>query len=186
MNLGHLERDYFSFLLRDGTCQAGKIRAISRESVTLDQGGRPRGQIAITRTEVLQVRDSDPLYSARSSWSDVGLVQQHKHEHLIVKLKSGKTISGPAAGVIGEQLSLRTVSDVKWIAKADLATVDWVRVTPAARLQWLAQEAGPAAVLFPNMWPRMLGIGLLMTVRLYDADQPEDNSPAACPAPPLP
>jgi len=190
MNLGHIEKDDYLFLLRYGICIQGKIQSIDLDSVTMVAAswrrGEKLGRVTTARSDVVQVLEAGIIYSNRSSWSDVQAVPAQKQQRLIVSLTSGKTLAGQPVDVGVAVLSLKQLSGVKKIPKAEIAGIEWVRPAPAEALAWAAQEGGIMVVFYPPFWPRVVGIGASMRVPLYDVSQPEDNSPAACPAPPLP
>jgi len=185
-NLKHVpwQRSY-TFLARDLHCVTGEIVSVSADSVTLKL---PKGEVTkMDRTDVLRVsgRPSYIIYSGRSSWSDVVGRRPYSTEGARIRTKDGKTHSGMFLGASDSDITVGQANGSINIAKADVSTFDIVSYTPLSdKDEYWAEECGvlPICLLNVRLWPRSLGIGLRMHIRLYDSSLPEDNRPIACKA----
>ena len=69
------------------------------------------------------------------------------------------------------------------IVKNQIKTIDLTTGTPLSDRDeyWVRECAFPViCALRVSLWPRMLGKGARLHVRLYDASQPEDDRPMVC------
>lgn len=178
--LGNLERSNpYTFVLRDGTCQTGKIRGVEETRIILESGAE------VQKPNVLWVGEGmsphEVLYSGRSSWSDVRHVEPGRLEALNVRLKSGKSMQGPVVTASESQITIKHYGRSVRIAKDEVAEVEYVRFKPVSEAhRYFAQEAAGLQLLDPKAWQYLLRIDALLPVRLYDASMPEDNSPLKC------
>ena len=178
--LGTLERsNAYTILLRDRTCEMGKIRKVDLSKMTLESGN------AVLRSEVLFVGQGvvahEILYSGRSSWNDVKRVQPAPLEKLSVRLKSGRSMSGSVTNVSDSDLTIKRLGDSIKIPKHDIAQVDYIRFKPVSEThRYFAQEAVWLQFLDPKEWQYLPRIDALLSIRIYDIELPEDNSSLRC------
>jgi hypothetical protein len=178
--LGTLERNNtYTILLRDGTCQHGRIQKVEPDKLTLKSGN------TIVRSDVVYVGEGlsphEILYSGRSSWYDVKEVKPGSWENLEIRLKSGKSMKGSVISASDSDLTIKQFGHAIKILKQDIAQVNYIRLKPVSEThRYLAQEAPGLEFLDPKWWQYLLRIGALQSVRIYDATIPEDNSPLSC------
>jgi hypothetical protein len=193
-NLSRVNREsIYTFAIRGGECLRAGIKAVHANSVDVVPYTQPGGPQASPRTlgrdEILRVGDgSGPVFISRqSSWEEVCRVRVWPGEHLHIILKSGSTVTGRPVGCADSTITVRGTVRIATLAKTDVREVDYVRFKPVPpTVEYIDQEAGWAALLFPQVWPYLFEAGVHISVRLYDSSMPEDNSQPACPVPPKP
>ena len=168
------------FVLRDKTCIYGTVEHADANSITLAEAQNK--EVTIEAERVLQVRQDDAVVlSARSSWSDVADVHLYPHESLVIKLRNGKSIKSTSFAVAGETITSNNLSRKRVFQKAEIATVDYVRVKPESDgFDYLLQEAPLMLIFNGEFYSRLLGLQGKIVVRLYDSEKPEDDSPIMC------
>jgi len=170
-----------TFMKKDGSCVKGAIARIEPKAITIRPAQPP--PVAIKRVDLLQAREGDSVFfSARSSWADVEAVELRPHETLVVKTRKGETIKGNPLQVSPDGLVYkRFLWMTKRTAKAQIVSVDYLRVKPASdAIDTFAQE-GPAMLFFyPDFYDRLKGLEGRVPVRLYDALLPEDDAVLKC------
>lgn len=169
-----------TFVLRDKTCIYGTVEHADAKSITLAEAQNRK--VTIQSERVLQVRQGDAVVvSARSSWSDVADVRLYPHESLVIKLRNGESIKSTSFAVAGETITSKSLSRKRVFQKAEIATVDYVRVKPESNgLDYLLQEAPLMLIFNGEFYSRLLGLQGRIVVRLYDSEKPEDDSPITC------
>ena len=178
--LGTVERsNTYTIVLRDGTCQRGKIQKVEPEKLTLESGN------TVMRSDIVYVGEGvsphEILYSGRSSWYDVKEVKPGPSENLELRLKSGKSMRGSVIHASDSDLTMKRFGRAVTISKQDIAEVDYVRFKPVSEShRYVAREAPELEFLDPKWWQYLLRIGALQSVRIYDSAIPEDNSPLSC------
>jgi hypothetical protein len=182
-NLKHVtwQRSY-TFVTRDLHCVTGEIASVSTEALTVKL---PKGGVTkFDRGDVLQVGSgSYQIYSGRSSWSDVIGYKTYPGERCRIRTQNGKTHEGKLLGVSGAEITIGQTEGKITIAKSDVSRVDIIGYTPLSdNDEYWVQECAvlPICVLNAHLWPRWVGIGRWMRVRLYDSSLPEDNHPVTC------
>jgi hypothetical protein len=184
-NLSHVtwQRSY-TFVARDLHCVTGEIVSVSADSLSVKL---PKGGVTkLDRADILRVTsDSYYIYSGRSSWSDVMGYKTYPGEGVRIQTKKGETHHGKLLGISDSDITVwQTDGSIK-IAKGDVSKIDIVSGKPLTYSDeyWL-QECFylPVCVLDVHLWPRWVGIGRMMRVRLYNSSVPEDNRPLTCKA----
>ena len=178
--LGTLERsNAYTIVLRNGSCQSGKIQKVEPDKLTLQSGN------AVVRSDVLYIGEGvsphEILYSGRSSWYEVKEVKPARFEGLDIRLKSGKSMSGSVISASDSDLTIKRFGRAIRILKQDIAQVNYIRFKPVSEgHRYFAQEAAGLQFLDPKTWQYLLRIDALQSVRIYDSAIPEDNSPISC------
>lgn len=168
------------FVLRDKTCIYGTVEHADANSITLAEAKNK--EVTIEAERVLQVRQGDAVVlSARSSWSDVADVHLYPHESLVIKLRNSKSIKSTSFTVAGETITSNNLSRKRVFQKAEIATVDYVRLKPESDgFDYLLREAPLMLIFNGEFYSRLLGLQGKIVVRLYDSEKPEDDSPITC------
>jgi hypothetical protein len=169
----------YTIVLRDGTCQNGKLQKVEPKKITLESGN------TVMRSDVIYIGENisphDILYSGRSSWYDVKEVKPGRSESLDIRLKSGKSMRGSVMHASDSDLTVKRFGRAVTIAKKDIAQINYVRFKPVSEShRYLAQEAPELEFLDPKWWQYLLRIDALQSIRIYDSTIPEDNSPLSC------
>ncbi len=169
-----------TFVLRDKTCLFGTVDHADAKSITVAEAHA--GKVTIESERILQVRQGDAVVlTARSSWSDVSDVHLYRHESLVIKLRNGKSIKTTSFAVAGETITSKSLSRKQVFQKAEIATVDYVRLKPESDgFDYLLQEAPLMLMFNGEFYSRLLGLQGKIVVRLYDSEKPEDDSPVTC------
>jgi hypothetical protein len=169
-----------TFMKRDGSCVDGPIAKIEPKVVTVRAQAGP---VAIARQDLLQVSQRDSLlYSARSSWADVEAVHLRLPESFELKLRKGQMVNGRPLRVTADGFVYkRFLWLTKKYAKAQIVTVDYLRVKPDSEVfDYFTQEAPALLFFYPEFYDRLKGLEGRIPVRLYDAVRPEDDSALQC------
>ena len=170
-----------TFMEKGGACISGPILKI--EPKTLSVGQQQSPPITIQRANLLQASQADSLlFSARSSWADVEALHLLPRESVILKLRSGAQVNGRPAEVTDSSVVFRYGTFLrKTYPKAQIATVDHLRLKPDSAVFDDFAQAAPALLFFyPESYDHVTGLEGRVPVRLYDAVQPEDNTPLKC------
>ena len=173
-----------TFIQKDGACISGPILKIAPKTLTVTQPQKP--PILIQRPSLLQASQSDSLlFSARSSWADVQAVHLLPRESLILKLRNGTQVTGRPSEITDTGILFRYGPFLKkTYPKTQIATVDYLRLKPVSTaFDEFAQQSPALLFFYPESYDRVSGLQGRVPVRLYDAIQPEDNTPIKCPQP---
>lgn len=170
----------FSFLQRNGVCTLGTIAKVDSAAITVNSSAKL--PVTITRDTLLQVGQGNALlYSARSSWSDVAAIHLYSHEAFVVQLKDRRIVRGVPLQTKPDAIELRHGLRTERLSKADIATVDYLRVKPATDdLKFVLAESPWAVIFYPEFYHRLANLEGKVPVRLYDASKPEDDAQLAC------
>jgi hypothetical protein len=139
--------------------------------------------ITFPRADVLRVTSERTVYySGRSSWSDVGSLQVKGRERLTIITTAGKTYRvKPPYAVSDDGITLYSSGKSTKLLKSEIAQVYEVVVKPlTATGEYLEEELGPMIIFDPDLYAYGLHLEQYVSVLLYDAGVPEDNSPAQC------
>ncbi len=169
---------------KSGACFNGPLTAVSPKSVTIQPSGGPA--VAIARNDLRQaVQNNSILFSARSSWADVEATHLLGRESFVVKLRNGKTMKGTPYRIEDNGLVYKHLVWLKkTYPKSTIVTVDYLRVKPDAYgFDYFTQEAPALLFFYPEFYDQLKGLEGRVPVRLYDANQPEDNKPVTCAQP---
>jgi hypothetical protein len=171
----------FTFMKKDGSCVDGPIAKIEPKAVTITQTAQP--PVVIQRSDLLQVSQGNSLvFSARSSWADVEAAHLLPRESFLIKLHNGKIIKDrplrvSADGMVFKRFLWMTTR----IGKAQIVTVDYLRIRPESdAFDYFAQEAPAMLFFYPEFYDRLSGLEGRIPVRLYDAVRPEDDAVVGC------
>lgn len=176
-NLGHtIKESVYTVATRDGRCVTGPIESFDEKSITVKS-------VRIDRKDVVRVGDEDsaadhdPIYSGRSSWSDVQYAEPNKYEHIRLDLNSRVTRNCRDFSATDDNATCDGIQ----IGKLEVARGYYVRFAPAS--QWehhVAREGVP--FLAPRTWFNYV-LFPRITVLLYDAALPEENFRVECKVP---
>ncbi len=146
-NLSYTNKESrYSVALRDGRCVSGLINLYDDRSITLES-------IRLDRKNVLrvgdgsQLTDHDPIYSGRSSWSDLQASEPNKYEYIATR---SETRGDPEVPQVQRD---RRGSNVRWLAsyKTRSGSRLLFRLAPASEWeQYAARESVP--LLAPRTW----------------------------------
>jgi hypothetical protein len=170
-----------TFMKRDGSCATGPILKIEPKLVTVKQAQAT--PVTIDRKDLLQASQADSLvFSARSSWADVEAVHLRPRESFEAKLRNSKLIDERPLRVTDQGLVYkRLLWWKKRYAKAQIMTVDYLRMKPDSDAFDYFTQAAPALLFFyPESYDRLKGLEGRIPVRLYDAAMPEDDTALKC------
>ena len=175
------ERSY-EFVSRDRHCLTGRIVSATADSVSVKLPNAT--VIVLNRVDLLQITaGSHFVFSGRSSWSDFSGYKLFSGEGAIITTKAGKKYSSHHVKASNSSVTLGEPGHVVTIQKCDVARVILIFYKPLSdgNEYWL-QECGYVAlcILNADLWPRLIGIGQTMHVRVYESSLPEDNTPQAC------
>jgi hypothetical protein len=169
-----LDRSY-SFVIRGQGCFKGRITSVAPDAVDVERAGQ---KFTLNRTDVLRIGESagadNLVYSGRSSWSDLASIRLRRGERLQIRLKDGRQYTPASVAISDSQISFHG----RTLEKIRVAAVIYQRVKPLSSTDQRAGEEMPAAD--PALWPNLLDLAARIQVLVYDASQPEDNSPVTC------
>jgi hypothetical protein len=182
LNLQRVTHDRsYVILMHDHSCVAGKIERTDVQSAIFRVGSSDR---VISRSEVLMVCESlhlsgiacaptDAIFSGRSSWKDVISILPARHEYVEGETKAGLRFT--QSGRYHDSLIVGTGN----VNKTDAKFVSYLRWKPLSDGQEDLRERG-MGFLLPTIWHNLVSSSGRLTVPLYDASQPEDNSEITC------
>lgn len=188
-NLKHVTRyRTYQFLLKDSTCVKGRIASVNSDSVSVTVSANDKRKL--NREELLSITDvptfvfpSYLIYQGRSSWADVGTYASNHPESITVITIAGTDHTGAFVKTSDVDLAMSVGGKNIIIVKNQIKTIDLTTGTPLSDREehWVRECAFPViCALRVSLWPRMLGKGARLQVRLYDASQPEDNRYMVC------
>jgi hypothetical protein len=170
----------FKFVERGGACVYGKILKADAASITVQPSDKP--PLTLEKQSLLQVIQGNALlYSARSSWADVAALTVYPREALVLTLKGGKKVKGNPMKTSADSITLKKGMSAAVYSKSQILTVDYLRAKPATGdFMFLLSEAPWLVIFDPEFYYRAAGLAGRITVRLYDAAKPEDDTSIAC------
>jgi hypothetical protein len=176
-NLGHtIKQSSYTVAIRDGRCVTGHIESFDDKYVTV-------GSSRLDRKDVLRVGDGtsitdhDPIYSGRSSWSDLQRSEPNKYEHIQLELKDRVTRNCRYFSATEEEATC----DGSRIGKSEVVRGYYIRLAPASEWEhYVAREN--VTLLAPRTW---FDYALFPRIRvlLYDEALPQENVKVACQVP---
>ena len=180
--LTHHSTIYF-WLKSSPACVEGQLRKVTDSSVEVEISG---GQnVTLQRRDILKVGDYlmpdfNFLYVARNSWLDVMALHavNGTQERVRVATRNGKKHEGEVAKVSETEITLKQYKKEKKFARADVATVDYVRYKPPTDKGAFFMSEG--VLLTPETWVYVSGLQPKVGVRVFDATKPEDNQEIKC------
>lgn len=178
-NLKHVTRDrLYAIVLRNGECQFGVLGSIGEQVMVL--GTDSSVGLAIKRSQILRVSDNlaaparTAVFSARSSWQDVRATVLTGGEFLDIVTQQAQEWKWKHPAMADDAIASEGVS----IRKEDVRYVFYVRSKPLTTdeeyfhqndLKWIT-----SIPLLGELVPTRI------SVLLYNADLPEDDSPIQC------
>ncbi len=180
------ERSY-TIETRDRKCTRGTIAEFTTERLTVKVYNRnsPDTPETVTfhRADVLRVADGPWVYySGRSSWSDVSSIHLAGRERLKIVTASGKTYEAKAPYTVSDDgFTLHTSGKSTKISKSEIKQVYDIVIKPLTNTsEYLEEELGPMIIFDPDVYVYGLHLEQYVPVLLYNAGDPEDNSPVEC------
>jgi len=99
----------------------------------------------------------------------------------VLTLKGGKQIKGKPTKTTADSITLKRGLNNTLYQKSGILTVDYLRAKPATdALMFVLGEAPWMLIFDPEFYYRATGLPGRISIRLYDAAKPEDNSPNVC------
>ncbi|WP_353072960.1 hypothetical protein [Tunturiibacter gelidiferens] len=183
MNLSRVSHNSsLMFIKKDATCERGAVLKVDASSVTVTRFEKK--DVTIQIGDLLQVGEGGPhnlVFNARSSWSDVIGAKPGHAEALSITKKDGTKYTGRPVSVSGTEITLKSLARTETLAKADIATIDYIRQKPLTDSEeYLLQEAPYLLLFSPKSYVVAMGLSPKLDVRLFDASKPEDNSKVGC------
>jgi hypothetical protein len=173
-NLSHtIRKADYTVATRDGRRVTGHVESFDQSSVTIKS-------VRLDRKDVVRVgegtdtADHDPIYSGRSSWSDLQHAEPNKYEHIRLDLKNRVTRDCHTFGAALEQATC----DGTQIGKLEVARGYYVKLAPATEWEHHAARED-VTFLAPRTWFD-LTLFSRITVLLYDAVLPEEDFKIKC------
>ena len=177
-NLGHtIKESRYTVAMRDGRCITGHVESFDTKSVTIDS-------FKLDRKDILRVGDGesvadhDPIYSGRSSWSDLQRSEPNKYEHIQLEMKKGTVRSCRSFGGTQEG---EAVCDGSRIGRLDVARGYYVRLAPSSEWEHYVTREG-VSILAPRTWFNQTFFPRIK-VLLYDETAPQENLKVECKTP---
>jgi hypothetical protein len=171
---------------RDRQCAWGIITEVASDHLTAKRYASSLSQLPETRTvlraDVLRIGDERlAYYSGRSSWLDVSSLRLASWERLKIVMKDGKAYTvKPPYTVSDEGIAPHSGKRTK-LAKSEIAEVYEIVPKPlTATGEYLGEELGPMIIFDPDWYVWGLHLEQYVSVLVYDASRPEDNSSAQC------
>ena len=177
-------RASYIFVDRNHSCVDGKIKEVDDRAVTIIRGNSP--EITTERTHLLRITSGGwaggVIFSGRSSWSDVvRIVGRRFHPEIAVVMKSSQEHKGKLLSASDVALTLEISRKRVNISKDEVSTVSYIRPKPLGdSAAYADDELAWMKVFDPQLWPHLLHLQPPLSVRLYDASLPEDNSSIVC------
>jgi hypothetical protein len=96
-------------------------------------------------------------------------------------MKSGKKGRGKLLSASDMALTLESWGKAANIRKDDVSTVSYIRAKPLSdSAAYADDELAWMKVFDPQLWPHLMHLESPLTVPLYDASLPEDDSSIVC------
>jgi len=175
-NLGHtIKQSSYTVAMRDGRCITGHIESFDDKYVIVKSLKLDRKDI-VRVGDGTSVSDHDPIYSGRSSWSDLQQSEPNKYELVQLELKNHITLKCREFSAEEEARC-----DGSRIGKSEVARGYYIRPAPATEWEHHAAREN-VTLLAPRTWfdyalfPRI-------KVLLYDEALPQDNVRVSCKVP---
>jgi hypothetical protein len=156
---------------------------ITAKAYTSNSAGSPTDTVTFSRADVLRVKSGRFVYySGRSSWLDVSSIGAKGRERLKIVTKAGKTYNAKLPYTVSDDgITLQNLGQPSKVSKSEIAQVyDIVAKPLTTRGEYLVEELGPFIIFDPDLYVYGLHLEQYVPVLLYNASEPEDNSPAQC------
>lgn len=175
---------------RDGQCVWGTIKTVTPDRLTAKVNSLYGTSDAVMRTfirnDVLHIGGSvyqvRLYYSGRSSWSDSAAFHAFGREGLKIVAESGETYDVKPPYIVSDD-GIATTALGKHVnfPKKDIARIYAVVTKPVTDRQgYLLEELGPMIIFDPYFYEYKFHLEQYISVLLYDASQPEDDSTGPC------
>ena len=177
-------RATYIFIDRNHTCFDGMIKQVGDRAVTITRLNAP--EITVERTSLLRITSGawagGVLFSGRSSWSDVvRIVGRHFHPNVALVMKSRQEYKGKLLSASDATLILKSSGKKVNVGKDDVSTISYVQPKPlSSSAAYADDELAWMKVFDPQLWPRLMRLQSSMSIRLYDASSPQDDSSIIC------
>jgi hypothetical protein len=168
---------------RDHRCFRGKITRVTTDHLALLDSSHSPDAVIFLRADVWRVVSGRVMYySGRSSWSDVSSLRVRGRGRLKIVTRIGKTYNvKPPYTVSDEGITLNASGKSANIPKSEIAQVYDIVVRPLTDFgDYSLGELGPMVVFDPDWYVRSLHLEQHVEVLLYNATEPEDDSPVQC------
>jgi small nuclear ribonucleoprotein (snRNP)-like protein len=177
-NLGHtIKKSTYTVALRDGRCVTGHVESVDDKYVTV-------GSLKLERKDVVRVgestgrlEDHNPIYSGRSTWSDLQGSAPNKYERIQLELKNGTTSKCRNFSATEDTATC----DGARIGKSEVARGYYIRLAPASEWEHYTLEED-ASILAPRTWFD-LAFFPRIKVLLYDYAVSQENARVECKLP---
>jgi hypothetical protein len=173
-NLGHtIKESSYTVAMRDGRCLTGHIESFDGKYVTVGSSKLERKDVARIG-DGTSVADHDPIYSGRSSWSDLRQSEPNEFERIELELKNNVTRKCRSFSASEDEATC----DGSRIKKSEVVRGYYIRLAPATEWEHHAAHEG-VTFLAPRTWfnhalfPRI-------KVLLYDEALPDESVKVAC------
>jgi hypothetical protein len=162
--------------MRDGRCVTGHIDSFDDKHLTVGSSKLDRKDV-VRVGDGTSVADHDPIYSGRSSWSDLQQSEPNKYERIQLELKSDVTRKCGEFSADEEE----PMCDGSRIGKSEVARGYYVRLAPATQWEHYVTREN-VMILAPRTW---FGLAFFPRIRvlLYDETLPQENGKIACKVP---
>jgi hypothetical protein len=159
--------------MRDGRCVTGHVKSFDGKYVTVESFRLDRRDV-VRVSDSPDVADHDPIYSGRSSWSDLQRSEPNKYEHIRLELKNGVTRTCRTFSATDAE----AICDGSRIDKPQVARGYYIRLAPASQWEHYVTREN-VTILAPRTWFD-LALFPRIKVLLYDEALPEENSKVEC------
>ena len=175
-NLRHtIKQSSYTVAMRDGRCITGRIESLDDKYLTVNSLKLDRESIVRVGDEET-LSDHNPVYSGRSSWSDLRQSEPNEYEFVELELKDHSTRKCRKFSAAEEEATC----DGSRISKSEVSRGYYVRLAPAT--EWEQHSAHEnVTILAPRTWfhyalfPRI-------KVPLYDQALSQENAKVGCKA----
>jgi hypothetical protein len=176
-NLGHtIKQSSYTVAMRDGRCITGHIESLDDQYVTVNSLKLDRKGI-VRVGDGTSLSDHDPIYSGRSSWSDLLQSEPNKYEFVELEMKDRSTRKCRKFSAAEDEAAC----DGSRISKSEVTRGYYVRLAPATEWEHHAAREN-VTILAPRTW---FDYALFPKIKvlLYDEALPQENVKVSCKAP---
>jgi hypothetical protein len=177
-------RTNYIFVKQGRDCIGGKIKQVNESDILVTR--KDGFETVIRKTDLLRITlgawEPGVILTGRSSWFDVhNLVGQHFRPEVAVTMKSGQKHKGDLLSASEASLVLRTSGATLNIARVDVSTISYIRSKPlSSSAAYADEELAWMKVFDPELWPHLLHLQSPLSILLYDASAPQDDSRIVC------
>ena len=170
-------------------CIRGKIKQVNQSDIVVAR--EDGSQTVIRKPDLLRITlgawQPGLIFTARSSWFDVHqLVGRHFRPEIAVTMKSGQKHKGRLLSASDASVELRTSGATLNIAKVDVSAITYIRSKPlSSSASYADAELAWMKVFDPELWPHLFRLQSPLSIVVYDASAPQDDSRIVCNQDPL-